>query len=508
MAAAWMIAPAPHFEVYSNAGAEATRALASGFERLHAFFARQLGVAPRQGPVRVIGFATEAEFAEFRLKPDTAAFNIGGTGGDYIVMPVGARADLRIPAHEFAHLLIRSTGWKLPPWLAEGIPEVASTLRIGEHGSFVGGESRGRAPLLKSGRLMPLEELLARDTAESPMFYAQSWALTDMLLFSPKYAAGFPAFVAATGSGMSSERALAAVYHTGLEAVAADLRARIAHPIYPVGLAGLAAAGAEIPVHEIDGAALIEGLRGTIAFDRGDKAGALAFWKRAIELGTTDAGLCYRYAILADDRAALERTLSLDPGFDDARFKLALLEKNAGHAEEAVAQLRAMREIAPERAFAYWSAMADALLDLGRREEARQAAARASTVASTDAERTRAAELAWIAESELAVVLDKGQARTVRVPLDAAPRNPFIEPGDRARTTEGTLEEVECGDGGLKVKVRAAARLLTLSIPDPSRVQIRNAGGVKFELTCGPQKARRVVVDYSADGVLRGLELR
>src|SRR5215831_9876130 len=121
MALGWTLVPAPHFQVYSDAGAEATRELAAGFERLHSFFARQLGVAPRNGPVRVIAFATPEEFAEYRMRPGSNAFFIGMTGGDYIVMPAGKQGDLRTAAHEYAHLLVHSTGWQLPAWLAEGI---------------------------------------------------------------------------------------------------------------------------------------------------------------------------------------------------------------------------------------------------------------------------------------------------------------------------------------------------------------------------------------------------
>jgi hypothetical protein len=54
----------------------------------------------------------------------------------------------------------------------------------------------------------------------------------------------------------------------------------------------------------------------------------------------------------------------------------------------------------------------------------------------------------------------------------------------------------------------AAGSPLVLSVPDPSRVQIRNAGGIAFEFTCGPQQGRKVLVEYTAAGVLRGLELR
>jgi hypothetical protein len=106
------------------------------------------------------------------------------------------------------------------------------------------------------------------------------------------------------------------------------------------------------------------------------------------------------------------------------------------------------------------------------------------------------------------VEFDGKEAHTVRVPVNGPPRNPFIERGDAAKSAEATLEHVECTDQGIQVKLQAAGGPLTLSVPDPSRVQIRNAGGVEFEITCGPQPARKVVVEYSASGILRGLELR
>ena len=50
---------------------------------------------------------------------------------------------------------------------------------------------------------------------------------------------------------------------------------------------------------------------------------------------------------------------------------------------------------------------------------------------------------------------------------------------------------------------------LTLVVPDPSRVQIRNAAAAAFEFTCGPQEPRTVLVDYAASTlVLRGLTLQ
>ena len=266
---------------------------------------------------------------------------------------------------------------------------------------------------------------------------------------------------------------------------------------------------------ERPGAAEVHAALGTIALQRGDTGGAVSAWKRAVELGIADADLCFRYAALADDRGlpvreALERTLALRPDFDDARFKLALLEKNAGHAEAAVGQLRAMRQIAAKRAFDYWSALADALIDLDRRSEAKQAAAEAYAHAGSDAEREHATQLSWIADTELAVEIEGEKFHTVRVPVGGAERNPFIEAGDRAQRIEATLRQVECAESGIQLVVDSAQGTLTLAIPDPSRVQVpRNAGSVAFEFVCGPQEARRVMVEYRPAGsIVRGLEFR
>jgi hypothetical protein len=229
--------------------------------------------------------------------------------------------------------------------------------------------------------------------------------------------------------------------------------------------------------------------------------------------GIADAKLCFRYATLAEERGlpfrpALERAIALQPAFDDARFKLALLEKNTGHADAAVAQLRAMRQVAPSRAFAWWTALADALIDLDRRTEAKQAAQEALAHAASGEEREHAAQIEWMAGTELAVEVEGNQFHTVRVPVGGVVRNPFIEAGDRARRVDATLHEIECNDSGIQLRLNTAQGALTLAVPDPSRVQIRNAGAAAFEFTCGPQEPRSVLVEYAASMVLRGLELR
>jgi len=101
------------------------------------------------------------------------------------------------------------------------------------------------------------------------------------------------------------------------------------------------------------------------------------------------------------------------------------------------------------------------------------------------------------------------QFRTVRIPVSGAARNPFIESGDRAQRAEATLRQVECAERGVQLTVDTAQGALTLAVPDPSRVQIRNAGSEAFEFVCGPQEPRKILVEYAPAGsVLRGLEFK
>ena len=186
----------------------------SGLERLHAFFVRQLGAGPPEHrEVRVIYFASPQEYGQYRARPGADAFFVGVDSRDYIVLPAMPRGELRVAAHEYAHVLIHSGGWTLPEWIAEGIGDVVSTLRIGERDTRIGGDLPDRIQTLQRGTWMTFPELFAF-TLKGPaaradrenMFYAQSWALTDLLMLVAclsrgiSRAAGRPGFRRAGGT--------------------------------------------------------------------------------------------------------------------------------------------------------------------------------------------------------------------------------------------------------------------------------------------------------------------
>ncbi|HWD00686.1 MAG TPA: tetratricopeptide repeat protein [Candidatus Sulfopaludibacter sp.] len=560
-AAEWSVARSARFEVYSQDGEPAARAALLWFEQLHAAVQQETGLnVGGRNPVRIIGFASDAEYSRYRPGPAADAFYVGSADRDCIVMPSLEEGSFPTAAHEYSHVIQHAMQRHLPPWLSEGLADLFSTLRIDKRGSRVGGEVAGRLDVLRRRSWLPLDRLLSMtepvrgDRGQSEVFYAESWALTDMLSLSPFYRPHFGAVIAAVASGSSGAATLRSTYGKSLETIRRDLAAWTAgHKSKPVPLAPVEPDMGAVTVARVSAAA-VQILMAQLLLSTNDLAGAesayrdvsrespenadvwaglgavaaarqqydeaRSLWKRALELGLADPAICFHYAELLDGdparqderRAALERAIQLQPDFDDARWVLALMHSNAARYEEALAQLQTMQEIPAARAYHYWYTMADVLAGLGRSQEAQAAAHRASEHAATNEERARAAQLAYIAQTHLAVRVARdaeGNPRmvTTRVPNDATDFNPFVEPADDLRHVQGLLKEIECG-GTLRIVVDTGAERLRLTIADPQRVQMRNAPA---EFVCGPQSGVPVIVDYAAkgsDGILRALEFR
>lgn len=565
----WTIARSDHFEIYTQADSETVRSAITWFEQLWTFF-EQSGLEWKQPrPVRVIGFRSRREFDSYRIPAAADAYYIGTVTRDYIVMPGLGTAEFVTAAHEYTHARLHASGLRLPSWLSEGLADFFSTVHISERESEVGGELPMRIDVLRHNAWMPLAQLFAAAPTASGQprrqsvasFYAQSWALTEMLALSDGYRPRFRELVNKVGSGMTSAEGLRSVYSKSLDQVEADLRKWVNGDRFkPVRLPGVTSGStavamatasrleAELMLADLALAAgeldRAEGLYGelvrespengeawaalgTIALHKGKALLARQDWRRAMDDGVADAQLCYRYAELEDKagadademRRVLQRVVELEPGFDDARYKLALLENNTGRYQEALTQLKAMHEVIGARAYGYWTAVAYALEELGRRDEAKRAAAKAMESAGTPDEREHARQLAYMAATDLGVQFTrdaKGQLQmmTTRVPHGASDWNPFVEPGDQMRRVEGRLLEIRCdGAKATGLAIATANGTLQVAIADPTQVEMRNAPA---EFTCGPQTGTTVMVDYAVStkagaqvaGVARGLEFR
>ncbi|MCU1292202.1 MAG: hypothetical protein JWP08_1052, partial [Bryobacterales bacterium] len=443
-----------------------------------------------------------------------------------------------------------------------------STVTITNRQCELGGQIPARVDILRRQHWLAASQLLTADP-NSPLrdtrggaaiFYAESWAVVDMLTSSPDYAPHFRDLMGILNSeNISSQQALATAYNKSPDLVLADAQnwtshARSARRTLPslapetvrMELNQVSQSEARAIVADLlfangewdraeqiyqdllhaspDNPEILASL-GTVALRKANRQGAIEYWRKALDHGLTDAVLCYRYALLADEmelppkeiERALQQAVTIRQDFDDARYKLALLESNAGEYDAAVNQLQSMSAPRPERAYGYWTALANALSELGKRNEADAAAKQALRFAKTSDERARAAELSWVANTDLAVRFAKSadgkpQLVTTRVPHGAADFNPFVEADDHIQVATGRLREVQCSEGKLTgFLVESKAGILSLAVPDPLHVLMRNGPS---QFTCGPQTTGNVTVEYAASaksntgGLLRGMDFR
>ncbi len=547
----WSVAVSPHFEVYSQAGAESAKRTLSWFEEIRAFLdqSRILGFKPgsreEMRPVRVVEFRTAQQYAAVKFRPLADAYFASLNDSNYIAMPVLSTNGFAVAAHEYTHYALHAAGAKVPSWLNEGLAEVLATVTVTNHGWEFGGEIAARAQVLRRGPWIPAagffqaERSDTDDPIRASAFYAQSWAVADMLVNAPAFTNKIADLIEFLNSGVSSSQAFQRIYGRSAEDLLADAqqwlhfggsrRRKLPTPasntvstrVTDVGerqvQAVIAATNGdldrakrlyeELLARSPRDPTLLASL-GTLALRQGRRSQAIEYWRSAVSAGLQDADLCYRYAQLADQmdespeevRQALEYVVGLRPHFDDARYRLAQMDSNRGDYAAALVQLQAIRNIPPKRAFGYWTMLSSALNELGRHEEAAQAAAEAQRVAADGEQSARAAQLAHFARTEMQVQYvrnaeGKLQLVTTRVPRGLAV-NPFIEAQDQIRSEFGVLLETQCAEERLTaVVVKMPAHTVTLSVADPRRVLIK-AGPAEF--VCGPQQQEIAVnVEYA-----------
>ncbi len=262
---------------------------------------------------------------------------------------------------------------------------------------------------------------------------------------------------------------------------------------------------------------------GSIALRKHDDVKAILEWKRAFDLGVKDPVLCYQYATLLenthapDDQvaAALRRAIELRPYYDDARFRLGLLESGRQNYAAALEQLRAMRSVPHARAFTYWLAIASALLETDQRPAAKAAAEKAMGFAETRDQRELAALTERDTETDATVQFARDTEGNLHVVTSRKPHgttgwNPFIEFGEQIRTVTGQIRKVECSGGAITgFEIGDNSGGVRVSLPDPSHVLI---DGGKPEFYCGEKDGRSVRIQYAAkpdgdgrQGILRGM---
>jgi tetratricopeptide (TPR) repeat protein len=175
-------------------------------------------------PTVIIIFPNEKLFAPFKPtfqgKPrtDVAGFFAPGVNLNYILMQNVGPATDRVIFHEYAHLILSNVMPNPPVWLNEGMAEFYSTFRLMDGGrrAQIGLAIDEHLRLLNGAGRVPLAELLKVDrksplyneSARASVFYAESWALTHMIVNGqPNRLKELSAYLAKVANAVPEERA-------------------------------------------------------------------------------------------------------------------------------------------------------------------------------------------------------------------------------------------------------------------------------------------------------------
>jgi hypothetical protein len=166
--------------------------------------------------------------------------------------------------------------------------------------------------------------------------------------------------------------------------------------------------------------------------------------------------------------------------------------------------------VKPEWEYPYFSALAQAYGQLGKREWAVKAIDRARPYANTPSEKDKLDQLSRYLDSVEHSAANRGDTPAGRPaignpqtiiasdapPLTAVSAPQPSEPIRSIITVEGILEQIDCQGVSASLHLRVGGSPIRLKIDDPRRVDIRGTDSLTVEFTCGPQKPKKVVVKY------------
>lgn len=505
--------------------------------------------ASPQRPVRVMLFRSARDFAPFRRGESHRGLFLSGAERDWILVPDSGGDTLRALRHELVHLMLRhALPSPLPAWLEEGLADYYSTMEIS------GGSVRlGKAPAshlhwLKNEAWMDAARLSALRPADDAsldrrmitVFYAQSWALVRWMMLEGG-SAKTGGLLSKLAGGLSQDAAFREVYGATIaqalerarllaerlpEDAAPDVRtagpgtsiAAIARePLPPplpdvIRVEALLDAGRDRDAERLGretarrhpSSAAAETLLGSLALRSGDFERAREHLERAIALGGAGARTQFEYAMLLRDmkgpdaliEQSLRQAVAAEPGFSEAWLVLGNWLLAKGRAADAAPCLEKAASLDPQRSVA-WEAWGRALLQLGDRQRAREAASKALLSAVTPE------------QSEMArALMREVETRPAQAPKPAPPvQTPAgWQPREGDARAEGRLVEIRCEDARLLFRIevkprtaRAQAVNVLLETSKPNLVMLRGKSEGRREFLCGEQKpAPPVAAGYIA----------
>ena len=264
--AAWHRVDSPNFIVVGDVSVRDLRATAEKFEAFREVLRRVLPSATSSSPVPtvVVVFSTDVAFTPFKPtyqgKPKSiGGYAMPGTEVSQIAIINTPDAD-HVIFHEYTHMVIANAVARIPVWLNEGLAEFYSTFALMDGGkrAQIGRPIDYHLRLLNGSVRVPLVELLKADQT-SPLynedsrlsdFYAESWALTHMLLMGqPPRINELGAYLQQVNNGVDEKQAWERVF--GTSKTENDFRLYVTRPTMVTGVIDFAEKVARVPISEV-----------------------------------------------------------------------------------------------------------------------------------------------------------------------------------------------------------------------------------------------------------------
>jgi tetratricopeptide (TPR) repeat protein len=190
----WVQIETSHYEIWSSLGADASTRLAGELERFRTATEFVIGREIPAGALRTRVYAFDDRgIGRPFAHGSERSYLLTRQPGDVIVLRTGGgwEGDAWTPLKlDYARRLIWNASTDdLPPWLDEGLPQLASTLESRSDGALAGVLREDHVQRLRDSQWIPFDRLLgASDLAswsglERDIFEAETWALCHYLTF-------------------------------------------------------------------------------------------------------------------------------------------------------------------------------------------------------------------------------------------------------------------------------------------------------------------------------------
>ncbi len=534
----WIEVRSPNFIVISDASAKNARRTAYRFEQFRSVIKTALPKLRVDPGSPLVVFAGRNSDSLKNLLPlensseQRPGLFLDGPERDYVVLRIDVPGDqgYRVIYHEYVHMIMRLNFPILPLWVSEGLADFYGHATISSKSSDLGKPSPEMLQILKSSRLLPLDVLMSVDHEspyyqerdKTPIFYAQSWALTHYLLVSDEGARAnqLNEYLRMIRDGVYEQEAAKRAFgdlkilERNLEGYVRSLsfnyyRVSVQldeeedqYATRTLSLADSLAVRGNLLIHtnrmdeardildqsmrlDYRSAAANEGM-GLLYLRLQDHARALKYFAAAAELDSLSFMALYYAARSAYERGAdadlgiaegyLRKALALNPLFVPAYHLLSyvLVQQEEKRAEEALNLAKKAAELEPAE-FRYQINIGQILLVMDRIDEAHSHGKRLLSQARTNAERQ-------MAESFLASVEFRQNMMLESARRAEAQRAHSREWEDQIPTTRVAPEQAETSiETGPDAKVKGVIRSVKCEFPAIMDL-VLDAGGTQHKL--------------------------